>query len=90
MSHITSMLISAAPTSIIAFLSWVATKYEVKKLNSLMEEYQQCQDEEYPKQDIDKIFKKIEKQQMNVSAGRFATLFFISMSIYVIVSFINR
>lgn len=57
MNFTISMLISVASTSIIAFLSWIATKNEVKKRNLLMKEYQQFQDERHHKQDKDKILK---------------------------------
>lgn len=86
MSPLMNVLIYTSATAVIAFLSWIATKNEIRKLNSLIKEYERINGIS-PEQEVNQLIKKIEKQQMNVSGGKFAILAAMAMSLFAIISF---
>lgn len=72
--------------ALVAYLTWIATKYEIKKLNLLLDEYYNNYDK-FADLELSRLTKKIEKQQMNVSAGKFAIIAFSGMFIWVVISY---
>ena len=70
MSPLMNVLIYTSATAVIAFLSWIATKNEIRKLNSLIKEYERINGIS-PEQEVNQLIKKIEKIEKNKKMRNF-------------------